>query len=106
MKTRVLLTANAEAQLAEAVSWYVRHDRSVAARWQAGFGALIRRLPRIAKRASPIPESEHFPVKMQQVEFGLGRTKSHRVVFVVRPEAIVVYAIRHLAQDEFTPRDV
>ena len=38
--------------------------------------------------------------------FGVGRKKTHRIVFRVTPAAIELVAVRHLAQDDLTPLDL
>jgi hypothetical protein len=37
---------------------------------------------------------------------GLGRRPSHRVVFTIRPEGVVVLRVRHLAQERIAADDV
>ena len=88
MRNRVLFTGRAEDQLVAAMDWYFQQDRATAMRWKAGIRSLVRRLPKIAPKSELAPESDQFPVKMHQVLFGLGRKKTHRIVFVIRPEAI------------------
>ena len=38
--------------------------------------------------------------------FGLGKSRTHRVVFRVTPAAVELVAVRHLAQDDLTPLDL
>jgi hypothetical protein len=39
------------------------------------------------------------------MKFGLRRSKTHRAVFENRRQEVLVYAIRHLAQDSLIPDD-
>ena len=40
--------------------------------------------------------------EIREMLFGVGRRKTHRAVFRIRKDRVVVYAIRHLAQDALT----
>ena len=107
MNYDVYLTDKASGQLEAAARWWSQH-RSVeeAQRWYEGF---IEAIGSLAKnpRAFPLAsEHESFPIELRQLTYGLGRKKTHRAVFVVRANRVVVYAVRHLAQGELTTDDL
>ncbi len=107
MTYEVFVTDKASRQLEAAARWWAQ-NRSVeqAQRWYDGFVAAIRSLARNPQRFPLAPESDAFPIEIRQLAYGLGRKKTHRAVFAVRPDRVVVYAVRHLAQDEITPDDL
>lgn len=69
MSRRVILTAAAETELESAYCWYVEHA----------------------------PESGHFVAQVHQLIYGC-RRKTHRALFTIRPDEVVVLRIRHVAQ--------
>jgi plasmid stabilization system protein ParE len=107
MTYEVYVTDKATYQLEAAARWWAQH-RSVeqARRWYDGFVAAIRSLAKNPQRFPLARESEAFPIEIRQLVYGLGRKKTHRAVFAIRPDRVVVYAARHLAQDELTPDDL
>ena len=48
-------------------------------------------------------EASKLGTELRQLMFGSGRRITHRVIFAIRPAGVVVYAIRHVAQDEWEP---
>ena len=51
-------------------------------------------------------EDELFPFSLHQLLFGVGNKPTHRALFRVRDDKVLVHMIRHLAQDDVTPNDV
>ncbi len=47
------------------------------------------------------PEAARYGTKLRQIHYGLSRKKTHRAIFEVRENEVLVHAIRHLAQDDF-----
>lgn len=43
---------------------------------------------------------------LHQVAFGSGKRNTHRMIFAVRSDKVMVYAIRYLAQQELTVDDL
>jgi hypothetical protein len=44
------------------------------------------------------PENERFPYEVRQLNFGIGRKPTHRIVYTIRPREVVILRVRHLAQ--------
>ena len=97
MSCRVILTDVAEVELEATYRWYVEHAPSFAERWYNGFLEQLQSLAEDPERFSLAPESGDLIVPVRQMLYG-HRRKTHRAVFTVRPEAVVVLRIRHLAQ--------
>ena len=102
MKPELYLTQTAEEQLQTAADWYASNDPQVASDW---FHGLIAAMDSIAENPLQFPvarESEHLTVELRQMLYGLGKRKTHRVLFVIRSSTIVVHQIRHVAQDDYS----
>lgn len=46
-------------------------------------------------------ESSRFPIDLRQLNFGSGRKTTHRIIIAIRPDFVIVYAIRHVAQEQW-----
>ncbi len=103
MKYRVLLTDRAANQLDAAYHWYQDHAAHAVTRWYRGLRDAIRGLSEQPDRFPLARESETFPYPLREMPYGVGRRKTHRVLFVVRPSSVVIYAIRHVAQRDVDP---
>jgi plasmid stabilization system protein ParE len=107
MTYRVLLTDNARRDLEAACNWWARNrSHSQAQRWYAGFAAAIRSLARNPGKCPPAQESERLPYQLRQLNYGVGRRPTHRAVFVIREETVLVLRVRHLAQDQLSVGDM
>jgi hypothetical protein len=51
-------------------------------------------------------ENEVFSFTVRQLLYGLGRKATQRAVVEVRNQEVIVYAIRHLAQQDLTPDEI
>jgi plasmid stabilization system protein ParE len=103
----VYLTARAESQLRNAARWWANHRSAAQAeRWYAGFLEALDSLANAAEEWPLAPENADFPFPLRQLLYGLSSKKTHRALFTVRPDRIVVYSIRHLSQKAVTPDDV
>ncbi len=103
MKYRVILTIRARNNFDAAYLWYRKQSSEVADRWYRGLRVAMRRLNQDPERFPLADENDTFPYPLREMPYGLGRKKTHRVLFVVRLNAVVIYAIRHVAQDRFDP---
>lgn len=107
MKFRVILTEPAAAAIEESAVWWAR-ERSVeqASRWYDGIRAAIASLDEHPERCPPAAEDDQFPYDLRELHFGLGSRPTHRVVFTIVKQHVVVLADRHAAQRYLRPRDV
>lgn len=106
MKYRVRLTTRAQLELNKSAIWWAdNRDRDQAVRWLAGFKVAIAALEDDPERHPVAPEDDDFPFTLRQILYGLSR-KTHRAVFEVRDDDVIVHGIRHLAQQDFTPDDL
>jgi plasmid stabilization system protein ParE len=107
MKFDVLITGRAERDLKAAARWWAENrSRSQAELWYKGFVKAICGLSSSLDRSQLAPESVRLPFELRQLHYGLGRNSTHRAVFVVRRDIVMVLAIRHLAQGELELEDL
>lgn len=104
--TEVKLTEKAYQQLKQAAQWWAdNHSHSQAVRWYEGFLRTLVTLEKNPERFPLARENATLPVEMRELHYGLGRRKTHRAIFAIRPDYVVVYAIRHLAQGDISADD-
>jgi plasmid stabilization system protein ParE len=104
---RVVISLPAERDLREQFQWWAEH-RSLeqARRWFSGFRRAIDALATSHDRCVKAPENGRWPFEVRQLTFGLGRTPSHRAVFRLDGDKVVVLRTRHLAQDDLRLGDI
>lgn len=107
MTYRVILTERADRELEHAVDWWAE-NRSVdqAARWYAGFSDAIASLATDPQRSPLAPENDRFPCELRELHYGLGSRPTHRAVFTIRPDMVLILTIRHGAQAELEEEDL
>ncbi len=107
MNQPVIVTPEAEQQLRKNAEWWAE-NRSVAQaeRWYDGFVIALERLGEHPGECSLARENHKFPYELRELHFGLGPHPTHRALFVVRPEGVVVVSIRHTSQQDATPNDL
>lgn len=107
MKRDVVITPRAKAQIRNAAAWWAENRSShQAALWLNRIEIAITELEIEPERHLLAPESEAFSFELRQKLFGVSGKRTHRVLFSIREHHIVVYAVRHLAQQNLTPDDL
>lgn len=104
MKYRVCLTERAMNEMAAAARWW-SENRSAeeALRWYEGFLDRIDALDENPERFPLSRDDEKFPYEIRELHYGLGTHPTHRAVFTVRPEMVLVLTIRHVSQQDIQP---
>lgn len=106
MTYQVKLLPRAKRQLYESALWWAdNRSTEQAVRWLEGFEAALGLLAENPERWPLAPESEIVGFEIREMTYGLGRNKTHRAVFEIRVNEVVVHAIRHLAQDGLTANE-
>jgi plasmid stabilization system protein ParE len=107
MTREVVLTAKARQQLEAAYDWWAEHrSREQAGRWYSIASKAILSLASDPERHQRSSESKGFAYQLRDAYFGLGGRPSHRIVFTIRQNEVIVLAIRHVAQRELTPDEL
>jgi plasmid stabilization system protein ParE len=107
MTYQVVLTDRAHQDLLRARQWWAE-NRSLeqAQRWYDGFAEAIHSLAEAPTRYMLAPENNDLAYDVRQLNYGLGRRPTHRALFTVRPQEVVILRVRHLAQQQLAPQDV
>jgi plasmid stabilization system protein ParE len=104
MSYTVVVTEPAEEELLAAYQWWATHrSAEQAGRWYNGILDAIGTLAENPERCPIAREDGKFPVELRELHFGLGTRPSHRAIFTIRPDVVLVYTIRHVAQDDWQP---
>ena len=107
MSFRVVITEQAEREWQSAFDWWTEHrSKRQADRWYAGMANAIADLSANAELYSRSRERDRFVFEIRDLLFGLVRRPTHRAVFTIRGDEVVVLAVRHLAQRDLVPGDI
>ena len=87
------------------VWWAENRSADQALQWYNGFMAQIKALNENPTQFPIAAENEEFPYEVRQRNYGLGGSLTHRAVFTIRPDMVLVLRIRHLAQDKISADD-
>ena len=104
MRYRVTITSKAEAELYQAALWWAEHrSQEQAYRWLEGFEAALASLSEVPEQLPLAREDAEFPFSLYQLLYDLGTKPTHRALFRIRNDEVIIYGIRHLAQQDVTP---
>ncbi len=107
MTYHVNLTHRAGRELEGAADWWAAHrSANQAADWYAGFSASIESLAEDPERCPLAPEDGRFPYEIRDLHYGLGSRPTHRAVFTIRGDMVLVLTIRHAAQADLSEGDL
>ncbi len=105
MSYRVVLTANAKANLR---SYYVRAAETApmtASRWLDRFEEALQTLSHNPRRCRLAPENDLVPVEVRQLLFGRGRNV-YRALFTISGDDVQVLHVRRAVRDTATPEEL
>jgi plasmid stabilization system protein ParE len=103
----VVFTQQAARELEAIAEWWAeRRSVQQAARWYEGFSSKIEALCDDPDRLPLADESPDFPYELRELHFGLGSRPTHRAVYTIVSEFVVVLTIRHVAQRAIGPDDI
>jgi plasmid stabilization system protein ParE len=104
---RVTILPRAKRQLLEQSLWW-SENRSAeqALRWLEGFEQALASLTDNPERCSTARESDAFDVVIRELHYGIRNKATHRAVFEVRKDEVIVHSVRHLAQSDLTRDDI
>jgi plasmid stabilization system protein ParE len=104
---RVIITGPAKRDIKNAHDWW-KQNRSAeqANRWYQGVHAEIKTLRQSAERCALAAESDLLAQGIRQLLFGLGAHPTHRIVFTIEANTVVVLRVRHVSQDNLSSNDI
>lgn len=84
-------------------TWW-KQNRSVeqAERWYNAIHQAIGTLESHPARCSLAPENEHIEKEIRHLLFGLSSKPTHRILFYIEDESIVIFRVLHTSQDKVT----
>src|SRR4051812_14350796 len=98
------LSNRAYDELDAAYQWWSNNRSSnQAAKWYNACAGAIESLTVNPKSCPLSRENNLFPYEIRDKTFGIGRRRTHRLVFKIRGNMVFVIAIRHLAQGDLLP---
>lgn len=101
MSVPVIIEPQAKADLRHAVKWWSENrSEEQALRWYDGICDAIDTLANHPQRCGLARENLKSGDELRELHFGLGSRPTHRVIFVIDPDAVRVLAVRHVAQDD------
>jgi plasmid stabilization system protein ParE len=104
---RVVIVPRAKQQLFEHALWWSEHrSPEQAGSWLTGFEHKLKKLSTNPESFPVARESEEFARKLHELHYGLRSKKTHRAVFEIRDQYVIVHSIRHLAQADLSPDDL
>src|SRR5688572_299692 len=107
MDRQVILMDQAHQDLLDNSIWWAEHrSHEEAERWYDGFSKAIKKLATDAERHALARENADFPFEVRQLNYGLGRHPTHRALYTIRPDMVLVLRVQHLAQDDLSIDDV
>ena len=91
-------------ELIEASLWWAEHrSHKQASEWSRKFQDAIQTLSDNPERHQLARESDSFPFDLRQLLFGVSAKPTHRAIYRIRDQQVVVYGIRHVAQTDMKP---
>jgi plasmid stabilization system protein ParE len=104
MTRDVLIAERAQQEAQSNHDWWAEHrSAEQAARWYGEFMKAAASLSRNPERCCLAMEDDRFPYELRQLNFGIGRRATHRLVYTIRPQDVVILHVRHLAQEAIEP---
>jgi plasmid stabilization system protein ParE len=104
---RAGMSRRADREIEAAADWWAEHGSPAqAARWYAGFSAAIDSLAENPERCLLARENGLVPFEIRELHHELGPRPTHRAVFTIRPDAVLILTIRHAAQADLTEDDL
>lgn len=107
MTYRVVVTRRAERDMQDAAAWWATNrSPEQANRWLSSLERHLQSLSQTPTRCAAAAENERFPFELRELHYGAGRRSTHRILFTIADELVLVLAIRHAAQDRLRPEDL
>ena len=107
MSLPAIIMPEAEEALWTNAEWWA-NNRSLeqTQRWYDGFAKAILGLSDHPRRFPIARESDQLPYEVRVMNYGVGSRPTHRALYTIRPDSIVVVSIRSAAQQDANPDDL
>lgn len=101
MTLRVRVTQQADREINHIADWYAIHDAEIGGKWLAGVYEAITSLAEDPQRFALAHEADDVVFEIRELLYGVGRRKTHRILFRIKENIVEILAVRHAAQDDF-----
>jgi hypothetical protein len=102
----VVMTDDATTRLEDIHLWFQENAPQMANKWYNGIRDSILSLEEDPERFGVADESHNYPLALREILYGVGKRKTHRIVYSVHDQKVVIRAIRHVAQRAITEDDI
>lgn len=106
MTYSVQLTANAQRNLREILSYLKEHSPSGAAAWYRRWLDVLDSLETVAGGCGPTAESPGHDVDLRQINFKTRRGLPYRAIFTLRDDECLILHVRGPGQDLVSPDEM
>ncbi|MGL4513479.1 MAG: type II toxin-antitoxin system RelE/ParE family toxin [Lacipirellulaceae bacterium] len=104
MTYRVVVTEEARIVAETDAAWWAQHrSPEQAARWLDGLHAAVAGLAESPLAHGLARESKELGHELREMLYGLGGSRTHRVLYEVRGDEVLVVTVRHTARDDYRP---
>ena len=86
--------------------WKQNRSTEQADRWYKGIFDAARSLRINPQRCASATESDLLAQGVRQLLYGLGRNPTHRLVFAIEDESVIILRVRHTSQDALASDDL
>jgi plasmid stabilization system protein ParE len=107
MSYTVVTSERAAREIEDAAAWWAReHSLEQAERWYQGVRAAITGLATSPERCPVAAERSLLRYEVRELYYGLGSKPTHRIIFTIIRETVLVLAVRHTARRPLQPEDL
>ncbi len=99
----VMMPEAHEGLLRNARWWAENHSVPQAERWYGGFVDALERLPDRLYQYPLARENDAFPIEVREMYYGVSSHTTHRALYTIRPDSVVVLSIRGAGEQDATP---
>ena len=107
MSYTVVILPEAEDIALRTAKWWAENRSSEQAQcWFHGIYDAFDTLEQHPERCPLARENSLLPIELRELHYGLGDRPTHRIIFTVRPDSVVILTIRHTSQMDIRPEDL
>ncbi len=107
MKYRITVLPRAKQQMLDQSLWWAENrSAEQALKWLEGFHQALASLAEKPDRCAVARERDALNFVVRELHYGLSNKATHRAVFEIRDDEVIVHSVRHLAQRDLTSDDV
>src|SRR5262245_55203227 len=102
----LLVTTRAQQEIDDSHDWWAQYRSAAQAEsWYLGLIEMLK-LEHDPERCPLAAESDLFSYEVRQLNYGVRGKRTHRVLYTIRGDKVVVLRVRHLAQQPLSTDDV